>query len=161
MISLCRQVTLLLPTQSMENTNAVHDIEVKKRKVHSSSPGPASSSRPVSCPVCKQSVGCQRFAYHLQKCMGGGSRKSSQDRRRKLNAQNSAQESAGADQSVSQKISRLEADKEYFSKKPVIVKIRLNEKGNKDIMKRESMCTNFSHTVRCPDRETTPPNIFT
>lgn len=130
MISLCHQVSLSPTRSPEENKCTICSTEIKKRKIHSSSPGPASSSRPVSCPVCKQSVGCQRFAYHLQKCMGGGSRKSSQDRRRKLNAQNSAQDSTGADQNVSQKISRLEADKEYFSKKPVIIKIRLNEKGN-------------------------------
>lgn len=108
------------------NASIVFRTEVKKRKLTISSPSAVvSGPKPVACPVCKQMVGCQRFAYHLQKCMGGGGRKGGQDRRRK--AQITADVST--DQNASQKLNRLESDKEYFKRNPIIVRVRLNERG--------------------------------
>jgi hypothetical protein len=99
------------------------------------SPAP-DKARVVNCPVCKQNVGGLRFAYHLQKCMGGGSRQSSKDRRRKMNANATAAAAAvpeisAAEEKMAQKLSRLESDKEHFTKNPIILRIRLNEKGKR------------------------------
>lgn len=118
---------------------SIGNTEIKKRKLSSSSPAPVSGPRPFVCPVCKQSVGCQRFAYHLQKCMGGGGRKSGQERRRKLNAISSTPEvvMTAAEQKESQKLNRLESDKEYFSRNPIIIRVRLSERG---IIRCEAIC---------------------
>jgi hypothetical protein len=106
---------------------------VKKRKLNSNSPVPNNNSaKPVVCPVCKQNVGSQRFAYHLQKCMGTGGRKSGQERRKKLNTAASASEvtfPTAAEHKETQKLNRLETDRDYFSKNPIIIKIRVQEKG--------------------------------
>ena len=105
-------------------------LENKRPKSSLGSPAATSSRLTVSCPVCKQNVGSQRFAYHLQKCMGGGSRKSSKERRRKLSATTtSGAQEPSTTQDGTNKVSRLDTDKEYFSKNPIIVKIRLRDNG--------------------------------
>lgn len=112
--------------------NAAEDIK-KFKNGGPGSPAPVSAVRPVNCPVCKLNVGAQRFAYHLQKCMGVGTRNSSKERRKKINQ---TQSTTNSSTQIELKPPRLESDLEYFRSNPVIVKIKVNDRGNSSVFTR-------------------------
>ncbi len=101
---------------------------VKPKPAQSSSA--SSAVPPVTCPCCTKAVGSHRFAYHLQKCMNGGDRKSSKMRNSSISSPIPGDSVANvSNNSNMDKKSRMIADLEYFSTRPIIIQIKLNERG--------------------------------